>query len=336
MSATISIVIPTRGIRPALLARAINSSEASRYEIEIIVVVNGPEAENFQLPNHQFSGTIIVKRTPVCGVSNARNIGLDAATGVLTRFLDDDDYLVPEVAWHQYEYALASDADVVSSRMRAEDGNGNSYGESAPLNKNDPYCDLLSVHLHGYPIPHVYKTSAIKALRWNTSVSFCEDYDWLHRVARAKEQKWLVYDEVVAVWYHHRNDDRLTFTSSSNQGAVTCVEAIISTYHRLKAEGRLTRERELATARGLWHCAHWAFYWAPCYWSKIVKLSISLDKNVMMTSKIKIYRWAAAMHIPVLLIEWAMIPKRHLNNLVRKVRGFFSKYTYIKLESQND
>jgi glycosyltransferase involved in cell wall biosynthesis len=328
MGAAVSIIIPTSGKRPVLLARAMNSAESSEYEVEIILVVNGPEAENFQLPDHHFPGLVHIIRIKTAGVSNARNIGLDAATGRLTRFLDDDDYLVPDAARRQYEYALASGADVVSFKIRIEDDDGNSYGESVDLNKDDPYCDLLSACMFVFTPAHVYKTSAIKTLRWDVSISNAEDVDWLHRVARDKEQKWLTYNEVVAVWFQHLDNDRLSFASINNHGIVVSSEAIIATYNLLKSCDRLNRKRELAVALGLWKCAHQAFYLSPFYWTKIVKKSIALDKNVTMVSNI--YRWASVMHIPVLLIDWAMIPKRYINHFSRAMIRFFRRTSHIR------
>jgi len=326
---TVSVIIPTSGKRPELLARAINSAGAEGYDVEVIVVVNGREAENFQLPNHDFPGVVRLIRTSVPGANNARNMGLDAASGILTRFFDDDDFLIPEAARGQYEFALNSDATIVSSRIRVEDSHGNSYGESVFLDKDNLYCELLSGRVIYFTQVHVYKTSAIKSLRWDNAVNIAQDIDWLHRVVRDREQKWLIYDHVTVVWFQHPCNDRISSAFSNGRAMVVSAEAIIATYNVLKAENRLDENRKSATALGLWTCAHNAFPLAPFYWSKVIKLSITIDKDAI-TKSGWIYRLAAKWHIPVPFIEWIIIPKRCLRYFARVTLHFFRGTSYIR------
>jgi len=313
----VSVVIPTTGKRQNLLARAINSADAPGYDVEVIVVVNGNDASAFQLPGLNFNGVVRVIRLESSGVSNARNCGLDAAKGLLVRFLDDDDYLLPEFAVKQYALALESGASIVSGRIKILDESGACYGVSPQIGESDPYCDLLSASMVVLPLAHVYKASSIKCLRWDVRKNNAEDVDWLHRMARDQEQAWRAIDEIVGVWYQHSDINRLSYVFVNNEATKVSAEAILETNKVLRESGRTNLLRESAAALGLWRCAHKAFYLSPIYWTKIKKISMMLDKQIV--NQFPLYRELSLFGITPIFIDWLMIPKRFLNNCWRIV-----------------
>src|SRR5690349_2982534 len=86
----ISVIIPTRN-RAAMVRTAIESvlaQQSEQVELEVIVINDGSTdntLENIKdLP-------IVCLQGSGQGVSAARNLGLDAATGEFVAFLDDDD-----------------------------------------------------------------------------------------------------------------------------------------------------------------------------------------------------------------------------------------------------
>lgn len=97
----ITIIIPT--YRPqAYLWQCLDSFAAQTLDKrlwEVIVVLNGEAGEWLQqLYDYQkaHSGmNLQVLYTETAGVSNARNIGIDAAKGEYIGFVDDDDYVSP-------------------------------------------------------------------------------------------------------------------------------------------------------------------------------------------------------------------------------------------------
>jgi glycosyltransferase involved in cell wall biosynthesis len=327
MAPTVSVVIPTSGKRPALLARAISSACAAGHQVEVIVVANGPNAFQFELPAVQFDGEIKVLRIEEPGVSNARNLGLDAASGELVRFLDDDDYLLPENAALQYDLAFHKQAAVVSGQIRVEDDRGFSHGSSAVLDA-DPCCDLLAARMVVLPLAHVFRTSVIRHLRWDVSLCNAEDVDWLHRVTRDGEHRWLPFNETVGVWYQHRDHSRLSYTSINNEATVVSSESILKTLVMLDATNRLNSQRNVSAALGLWSCAHKAFYLSPIYWSKIAAKSMAIDPALV--SRMPLYRKAAQLHLPPLAIDWLMIPKRYLNHCARILGRAFSGTSHVR------
>ena len=114
----ISVIIPT--YRPqayiweCLLSLATQTLPKNLYEI--IIVLNGcnePFHSQIQqyiidyLPAHQ----VQLIQTDTGGVSNARNLGLDAAKGDYITFIDDDDYISP--TYLEELYTLADENTIV-------------------------------------------------------------------------------------------------------------------------------------------------------------------------------------------------------------------------------
>ncbi|HEV8238787.1 MAG TPA: PIG-L family deacetylase [Thermoanaerobaculia bacterium] len=90
----VSLVVRTCE-RPALLAEALASIAASTYRrVEVVLVVDGGGAavvpDGFPFPVRR------VDLVPRRGRAGAANAGVEAATGALLGFLDDDDLLEPE------------------------------------------------------------------------------------------------------------------------------------------------------------------------------------------------------------------------------------------------
>src|SRR6185436_11387163 len=100
----VSVVIPTRD-RPHLVSAAIRSALAqSLREIEVIVVIDGPDArteESIRLIEDDRLGTTTLPRPS--GAPSARNAGVAAARGRWVAFLDDDDEWLPEKLARQLE-----------------------------------------------------------------------------------------------------------------------------------------------------------------------------------------------------------------------------------------
>ena len=92
----ISVVIPTYN-RSALIERAVNSVAMQTYEnLEIIVVDDGSADDTETVVNSIKDSRIRYIKLPVNGgAANARNVGVEHATGSLVAFQDSDDYWKP-------------------------------------------------------------------------------------------------------------------------------------------------------------------------------------------------------------------------------------------------
>jgi glycosyltransferase involved in cell wall biosynthesis len=99
----ISVVMPTRN-RREYLERAVGSVLNQRHhELELVVVDDGSTDDTADFLATVTDPRVRVLRTPGAGQTAARNIGIDAATGEVVTYLDDDNQMHPgwlhAVAW---------------------------------------------------------------------------------------------------------------------------------------------------------------------------------------------------------------------------------------------
>jgi len=106
MSTLVSIIIPTYNYG-AYLARAVESCLSQTHrDVEIIVIDDG-STDNTRAVMRRFLDRVTYVYQENRGVSAARNVGLEMASGDFITFLDSDDYLVDD--------ALATRLDALST-----------------------------------------------------------------------------------------------------------------------------------------------------------------------------------------------------------------------------
>lgn len=96
----ISVIIPT--YRPQMYLRecllSIDAQTLDKQLFEVIIVLNGEKEPYYTAIRQVLDSCSLISQllyTNIAGVSNARNIGLDSATGDYICFIDDDDYVSP-------------------------------------------------------------------------------------------------------------------------------------------------------------------------------------------------------------------------------------------------
>jgi glycosyltransferase involved in cell wall biosynthesis len=124
---SVSVVIPTLN-RPTLVARALNSVIAQTAPpSEIIVVVDGPNEQTFEvLRSSSYSAVRVLQLPRQSGASAARNFGVQNARGDWIAFLDDDDEWLPHKLQRQLLAAAVSRRQypIVFSRVIARTPRG--------------------------------------------------------------------------------------------------------------------------------------------------------------------------------------------------------------------
>jgi glycosyltransferase involved in cell wall biosynthesis len=90
----ISIIIPTYN-RPHLLPRAVQSALNQTYQDLEVIVVDDASRERATLPDDPRLRVIFLEKN--IGGAGARNVGTKAALGRWVTYLDDDDYLLPQM-----------------------------------------------------------------------------------------------------------------------------------------------------------------------------------------------------------------------------------------------
>ena len=129
----ISIIVPVYNVRD-YLERCIKSITAQTYKnIEIILVDDGSTDGSEQLCDELAAqdNRIVVVHKKNGGAADARNVGLDIASGELIAFVDSDDYIEATMYETLYRY-LQYDVDMVSCGMKLKELNGNIHIVNAP------------------------------------------------------------------------------------------------------------------------------------------------------------------------------------------------------------
>lgn len=320
MDPEVSVVIPTMGRRPALLRRAVESALAGHAPgaVEVIVVPNGDEP-SWRDSIAQVSVLTGVRIVPLArsNVSAARNTGLEAARGELLRFLDDDDFLYPEVAARQCRAMLASNAEICSGGVSVEDERGVRHALLHQPDEPDLVAAMLGRWRLPLPAAHLFRRALIGPVRWNEAYTVAEDIAWLIDLSVSRTWKWQREQDVVSCWYQH-SGPRLTFAHAAHAPNRNTAEAILSATLCLAAAGALDERRRRAAASGLWTCAHRAFYLRPRYWATIARQALALDPLSRPASVL--FKPGLRMTVDPVLMEWLVTPLRLLVLGERRLR----------------
>lgn len=203
-SPDVSVVIPTFGrwefVETAL--RAVSLQEGP--SVEAIVVADGPRAHEWdgrELP----ANTTILAREHGNGVSDARNRGMDAASGRWVAFLDDDDLWAP---------------GKLAAQIAAVEGAGASFGYSSGVVINPalevrwmetaPAPGELRTHLvENNPIPAcssnlLMRTELRDRVRFDTDLMHFADWDFSVQLI-GNERGAAVFDVQVGYMWHDSN-----------------------------------------------------------------------------------------------------------------------------------
>ena len=325
MNPVVTVVIPTAR-RPHYLPRAIDSALAGMDpgEIEVIVIPNGPD-QSWRQVLHPYRNNPSLHTVSILegNANKARNKGLAEAHGEYIRFLDDDDFLIPNAAKRQYELIQSTGADVVSGDVKLVDEDGHCFDIWKQPLVNDFCTAMLGPRRVCLPVAHVYRRNIIEDAKWNPETRGRQDVEWVFDLCASRELHWEKLNEVVGAWQHH-SGKRI---SSSNDFKIIrnklTAPMLIKTYESLKNQSRINEIRRRAVATGLWGFVHGSFFIDPNYWCSIARKAHQVDAAAKPLQAI--YHLPVFRHLNPLLIQWILMPKRwikfHIKETLRKMQS---------------
>jgi len=182
---TFSIVIPCFN-RSVLLERALRSCVRQSYDdFEVIVVDDGSEEDLARVVTAMGDARVKYHRQDNAGVSAARNAGIDLASGEWIAFLDSDDVFRSnklEVVKHAID---VQECDMVISRAEIFRGTGSVWA-TPQLNfaRDDELTEFMFSRYQVIPTStFVVRTRVASEIRFDDTLSLCEDIDFIVRVA---------------------------------------------------------------------------------------------------------------------------------------------------------
>lgn len=182
----ISVIVPVYNVEK-YLPRCIDSILNQTYKNLEIILVDDGSPDNCPAICDEYAqkdSRIKVIHKANGGVSSARNVGLDVATGEYIGFVDSDDWIEPDM--YEFLFMRATDYNVDISRCASvwEYGKGrceeiltdNENENMFLLDGEDLILDLVNgAWDEGVVWNKLYKKEIVKNVRFREDIAFCED-----------------------------------------------------------------------------------------------------------------------------------------------------------------
>ena len=231
MSIKLSIIVPVYNAEKHL-HNSLNSLVKQALENYEVILIDDGSTDNSKkiLDSFQkeYPDIIRVIHTENKGAANARNIGLDLATGEYVGFFDSDDFVAVDMYDKLYRLAKKENADIAvcgyyivsNTNIRSfQNGNTDQYGKSIYENP--------SIFIYGVPYlwNKIFKRSMIvdNNIRFNKLRIF-EDLDFTYRLYFLAN-KIVKYDQPL---YYYMRIGEETLTSEFNERFFDIIPAIKS------------------------------------------------------------------------------------------------------------
>lgn len=204
---SISVIVPVYN-GELYIAQCIRSIQRQNVsDIQIIIVNDGSTDSSLEIIQRfaESDEKIIVISIPNGGVSNARNIGLQYATGDYVGFVDCDDWIEPQMYSHMLSLAYEHDLDIVIEPPIFEvAGKTANYRDSGFLRFMDPattMIEMLRGKLYsGQLWNKIIRRSLIGQNFCDAHIRLYEDLDALCRIiAKSKQNAFTDFHH-----YHYR------------------------------------------------------------------------------------------------------------------------------------
>lgn len=206
--AKISIIIPT--YKPGEYLKKCISSIASQSckDYELVIVLNGcnePYKDQIKtlLNNYNLQHKSQIIQTDQPGVSNARNIGIDNASGEYITFVDDDDYISSHYLSSMLDIAT-KDSIVISNlkRIRNNRIDNHKYTLAYEKLKDEGFKNYYHSRkvLNG-PWMKLFPRNIIDEVKFDTEISLGEDA--LFNFIVSKNAKYLKASSPEGIYYYN-------------------------------------------------------------------------------------------------------------------------------------
>lgn len=200
----ISIVIASRN-RDSLLRRAVRSIEAQGHDPEIVIIDNVSDVPITASVGQASTNIRIVRNERITSAAVSRNIGIDAASGEIVCFLDDDDVYLP------------GKFDDIVRTFKGEESLDFAYGATVMQGVGDEVLGLCSgpcaiepflrwryMHMNAIAV----RREVFATHRFNEEMGTYEDVEFAGNLIRNFQGAEI--EAKHAIWYRDNRPDQLT------------------------------------------------------------------------------------------------------------------------------
>lgn len=241
----ISVIIPVYNTGK-YLDRCVGSILGQNIDdIELILVDDGSTDESPLI-----CATLAKKHTCIKyihqynkGVSSARNLGLEHATGEYIHFFDSDDYIVGDFYYEVTNLAKLQDADICCTTICSEDSQGRfklpGVGtERKKISSEEAVKELLLCNKVSYSLcDKLFKRDIISGVRLDEQIFHNEDFLFCYEAIKKAKTVLCISKS----YYHYCHNEGSAVNSAFNSRKLTAISAqsivysdVIKAFPRLK------------------------------------------------------------------------------------------------------
>lgn len=224
MDGLISVVIPVYNAEE-FVSRCLESICCQTYKkLEILVIDDGSKDNTFAICNEfaKLDSRIKVIHQENSGVSAARNLGIEKATGEYISFIDADDYIKEDYFEHLLKDLVKYNVDISCCNMiEIQDGKQVFFSRPRVISERlisdikEVYKDTIR-DKEGYMSTvwaKLIKTKLAKRYRFPADIKMGEDQIYMYDLFSEKPS---VYLDTYEGYYYIRNDQSVTLKKRKN------------------------------------------------------------------------------------------------------------------------
>lgn len=179
----VSVIVPVYNVQDYIEKCLDSLIHQTLEQLEVIVVDDGSTDKTGLIVDeyqNKYKSKIKVIHKKNEGVSIARNVGLEKATGEYIGFLDSDDWVNYDMYGKLYKLAIKDNCDIVACDTLAIYPDKKVLIESH-INETSTTEDLM---LNAYAViwNKIYKREIIDGIKFKEKMNFCEDVQFLYMV----------------------------------------------------------------------------------------------------------------------------------------------------------
>lgn len=211
---TFSVIIPSFN-RAHLLPRTLRSVMLQTYKNYEIIVIDDKSSDHTDtlLKKPAYENVRFIKHEQNRGAAQARNTGIQAATGDYICFLDSDDVWLPEKLTTQKKLIDETGAKLIGSQSIKLDENSQQCVVQFHPRKINTHSDELLSNLHINTSSLCIEKNLLNVVNgFDTRLKNFEDWDLLLRLAENLEEIRVTNEMLVFSYAHGGNESKMTNT----------------------------------------------------------------------------------------------------------------------------
>ena len=239
----ISVVIPTYN-RYEFLKRALESVYAQTYTLKEVIVIDDGSTDNTSLIQQYFPHIKYIYQEN-CGVSSARNLGINNSTCEWIAFLDSDDEWDVDKLKFQYEFHKNNPKILMSytDEKWIRDGVEVKIPKKFKKYGGDIFNECLSHCIIAPSATLIHKNLLDVVGFFDEELEVCEDYDLWLRIA-LKNEIGLIDKKLITKYAGH--EDQLSFKHwGMDRFRVKALEKLIESEKKEQVLETLVKKYEL-------------------------------------------------------------------------------------------